>query len=536
MAGLTLRVLNQTHKNSGVTPKVVWLISVAATCAHVAVACFHGGPVAVPDIPSYLHVAQVVAGVGESWGTQFHPGMGVILSPFALMGMGGSALHTTALIINGVAAGAVAVVSYRLAKALHAPHHVSLIVSGIAAVFPVLAVGSRTAWPEPLLALAVLGITTNLAAGTRNCRFWAGCIAASAVAFHPRALVFCGALVVALLLHRSRDATRNILAGLLTGSMFTAFTLVATSTWLWPRVSASLTGTALEQRVFAGIGQITALMGMTCGFALLAILFAWRHRKQVTPLAQAATFAVTGALAMSVLGGWVLGGGDRPDLVMYSRYVAPFGLPLTIIGLITAAKNTTRRPLWIWPVLGWAAISIGSGWFIDESDRTYRRIMTISNGWAWTAASGHARLALVLSVGLVVACLGVLIFQPRALMTVVGALITTCLISTVSNHHKLAEIGDIAQRQTQLHSAIPDMAECLSFDGNSTKTYLEWLYRIELPHMSFTTIDLQNGDQPCGTYVVAGASALRTCEGAAVQVSDPDTGWALWAYPTQGCD
>ena len=502
---------------------------------HSVIAIKHGGPVAVPDIPSYLHHARSFTGLGEDLNTQFHPGIGLLLAPVVLLGVDGGGLHTAALLFNGLVAAAAIPLTHRLAASLGASRQISTIACVVCAVFPVFAAGSRTAWPEPLLALAVLTVSVSLAAGTRRGLITAGVVSALSVAVHPRAVVLCAVLLGLLALRNCRRSTGPLLLGLTSGAVITTASLVVTSTWLWPRVSASLNTTTLDQRLFVTVGQLAAVMGVSCGFAWFAAVAAWRNRNDATGAAHAVMFNVFGVLVMAVLGGWVLGGGDRPDLVMYSRYVSPFALPLTIIGICFVAQHITRRVRWLVPLIAWVTCTIGSGWLVEQSERTYRRIMTLSNGWAWAFGSGQARTALLLTVGLGALSATLLINHPRSLIAVTTLLIGVCSLTTVLNHQKLAEIGEISQRQTQLHSVIPHTATCVSFDRNSTKGYLEGLYRLERPELLFSTIDLAAGDQSCADLVIAGRTALMNCQEAQIQVIDDDTDWALWHYPSQGC-
>ena len=510
-------------------------LALAVLCVHSVTAIKHGGPVAVPDIPSYLHHARSFTGLGEDLNTQFHPGLGLLLTPVVLMGVDGGGLHTAALLLNGLVAAAAIPLTHRLATSLGASSQISTIACVVCAVFPVFAAGSRTAWPEPLLALAVLTVSVCLVAGTRRGLLTAGIVSALSVAVHPRAVVLCAVLLALLALRNYRRTTGPLLVGVTAGAVITTASLVATSTWLWPRVSASLTTATVDQRLYVAVGQLAAVMGVSCGFAWFAAAAAWRNRNNTTGASHAIIFNVFGVLAMAALGGWVLGGGDRPDLVMYSRYVSPFALPLTIIGMCCVAQHITRRVMWIAPLIAWVICTIGSGWLVEQSERTYRRIMTLSNGWAWTFGSGQARTALLLTVGLGALSATLLMNYPRALFAVTTLLIGACSLTTVLNHQKLAEIGEISQRQTQLHSVIPHTATCVSFDRDSTKGYLDGLYRLERPELLFSTIDLRAGDRPCADLVVAGRTALMNCQGAEIQVIDDETDWALWAYPRQGC-
>ena len=527
---------NLTLNNPLKVGQVPWGLALITVSVHTVIAFRHGGPVAVPDIPSYLYPALSATGLGEPLNTQFHPGLGLMLAPATLLGVTGANLHTAALLLNAAIAAMAIPLAYQLALGLGSSARVAIVACLVCAVFPVFAAGSRTAWPEPLLTIAVLAISVTLISGSTQGFFMAGLFATLSVASHPRALVFCSVLIASLALSSYRKNGRPLLLGLTAGAVVTTASLIATSTWLWPRVSASLSTATLDQRLLVTMGQFAAIMGVSCGFAGFALAAAWRCRGESTGRARAITFNVFGVVAMAVLGGLVLGGGDRPDLVMYGRYVSPFALPLTVIGLCFVAQNMTRRLLWIAPLFAWVVCTIGAGWFVEQSDRTYRRIMTLSNGWAWTFASGQARTALLLAIGMGALSAALVMSFPRAFYAATTILIGLCALTAVLNHQKLAEIGGISERQTQLHSAIPKQASCISFDGASTKGYLVWLYRLERPELSFSTIDLRANDKPCGDFVIAGEKALENCSGASVRKSDPDTGWAIWRYPTQGCN
>ena len=210
----------------------MWLAGAVVAAVHIVIALTHTGPVAVPDVPAYLSVSQWVAGVGQSpSGLQFHPGYGLLLAPVAgVVQTDGQSLHTAALMLNALAAGAVVVVAGRLALLCLAQwggasrwlagvggRLTLLAVVLLAALHPSLTAASRIAWPETLLVLATLSVALCLAAGSvagsvagaataaagsETPQRWlpkhwltaAGLLAGLSFSLHPRALVLTLAL------------------------------------------------------------------------------------------------------------------------------------------------------------------------------------------------------------------------------------------------------------------------------------------------------------------------------------------------------
>ncbi|HSL59245.1 MAG TPA: hypothetical protein VK866_15470, partial [Acidimicrobiales bacterium] len=128
------------------------------------------GPVALPDETAYLAVARWVAGQGEPLATGHHPGFGLLLAPFALVGVRGLDLHTAALVVNALLAGGAVLLTAALARALHpgASPWLARAAAALAVVFPALAVGARIAWPETTLTVMVLATAVLLARWARE--------------------------------------------------------------------------------------------------------------------------------------------------------------------------------------------------------------------------------------------------------------------------------------------------------------------------------------------------------------------------------
>ena len=129
-------------------------IASATVLAHFLVAMWHGGPVAVPDVSAYLSVSQWLAGGFLPEPLHFFPGYGMLLAPVGWLS--GSALHDSALVFNGILAGCCVFGAATLAGKCGGSSTVTTGAAALAAVHPSISTASRIAWPETLLALAVL--------------------------------------------------------------------------------------------------------------------------------------------------------------------------------------------------------------------------------------------------------------------------------------------------------------------------------------------------------------------------------------------
>lgn len=372
---------------------------------HVVVALTHGGPVAVPDVSAYLSVAQWVGGAGLApEGLQFHPGYGLLLAPVVgVLGADGQGLHTAALILNAIAAGAVVVVAVWLAVLClgfhvvgantggavganaHPPRPVLWLVAGLAALHPSVTAASRIAWPETLLTLLTLGIALCLAAASQApaqvaTSRWVGSRrmlmgsagAASGLTFllHPRAVVLSLALcVVVVALRWARMEWRSTLSGLTVGWVLSVVTLVVTDTWPSRRLGAAASLKNGVEPIGAMAGQLIALAAGTIGLALVGLAVGTRvlqvaatsrraardavgggaaqgavggsARDAVgsSALGVVAVFYTVGASATIVLGGWVLTGSSRADTLLYGRYIDPWAIGLSLVAICAVSGS-----------------------------------------------------------------------------------------------------------------------------------------------------------------------------------------------------
>ena len=493
---------------------------VGVLTVHLLVASSAGGPVAVPDVPAYLSIAQWIGSDGLApENLPFQPGFGLLLAPLVWVAQiselstQGESVHYLALVVNSMAATAAMAVAGWLGWRISGRWWVCAAGAAIAAVHPSLSSASRIAWPETSLALAVLASAgaiarAHLAATTRSSqRSWAvaGLIATLAVALHARAVVLVVAVVVTAALARTgRRAWFGLAAGLLVGGGTAALALSLTGTWPIARLSDAAELDRGWQTVATVSGQLLALGGGTVGLGfvglsigiLAAVRLLRRRRAPESPVAVVAVFVSVGALAVVLLGGWTLVGSDRVDTVLYGRYVDPWAVPLAVVALAWISTQRSRRhshvliTTTVLTLAAYAAVLGAPGMFDGEP----RRIMTLSLSSAWSLTDG--RLGAVTTAAVVLTLAGVLLAavvlnrasagisarvpegpgvavpstagvcdehsgRQRARLLVGGTLVAAVLVlgtvSTVSNHRHLADVGAIARDQVTAAAEVADI-------------------------------------------------------------------------------
>ena len=435
-------------------------VVLAVFVVHLRTAVVAGGPVAVPDVPAYLGIAQWVGGDGLALGhIPFQPGYGLLVAPLvtvaqvSLLGTQGEAVHYLALVVNSLAAVAAVVVAGRLGLVGSRRWWVAGAAGLVAAVHPSLSSASRIAWPETLLSLFVLIVALAVAFAVLHAgaaasqRAWAraGLLATLAVALHARMIVLVVAVVATALLCRvGRRAWAALGAGLVAGGAATAVALTLTDTWPAERLSEAAQLDRGAEPVATVSGQLLTLGGGTLGLGLIGLITGlgaaiWLARNRSAgipgPLSAALVCLSLGALGAVLLGGWTLTGSARADALLYGRYVDPWAVPLAVAALAwLAARPTTPRsgsamsgigaslgpaalprsqlPSRGSAVLGTAAavavvtcavvVGVAGGY-----DAAPRRIMTLSfsPAWAWL----DERLSAVAVAALVLTLLGVLL-------------------------------------------------------------------------------------------------------------------------------
>jgi len=438
------------------TPRVFVRASVgigvllAVLAVHLRTAIVAGGPVAVPDIPAYLGIAQWVGGDGLAPGDiPFQPGYGLLIAPLvavsqvSLLATQGEVVHYLALVVNSLAATAAVVVAGRLGLVCSQRWWIATAAGLIAAVHPSLSSASRIAWPETLLTLAVLVVAlavafaAKVAGSAASRRAWAraGLVATLAVALHARMVVLVAAVVLTALLCRiGRRAWASFGGGLLVGSAATAVALSLTGTWPTERLSEAAQLDRGAEPILTVAGQLLALGGGTVGLGIMGLIIGLgvaygliRRRPldgenapaaadspattTVDPRAAALVCLALGALGAVLLGGWTLTGSARADALLYGRYVDPWVVPLAVAALAwLAAWQPSRRC--VSTVLGVSAATalIACAWVVSAADgygAAPRRIMTLSFSPAWIWLDD--RLSAVAVAALVTTLLGALL-------------------------------------------------------------------------------------------------------------------------------
>jgi len=425
-------------------------VLLAVLVVHLRTAIVAGGPVAVPDIPAYLGIAQWVGGDGLAPGDiPFQPGYGLLIAPLvavsqvSLLATQGEVVHYLALVVNSLAATAAVVVAGRLGLVCSQRWWIAAAAGLIAAVHPSLSSASRIAWPETLLTLAVLTVAlavafaAKVAGSAASRRAWAraGLFATLAVALHARMVVLVAAVVLTALLCRiGRRAWASFGGGLLVGSAATAFALSLTGTWPTERLSEAAQLDRGAEPILTVAGQLLALGGGTVGLGIMGLIIGLgvaygliRRRPldgenaptaadspattTVDPRAAALVCLAFGALGAVLLGGWTLTGSARADALLYGRYVDPWAVPLAVAALAwLAAWQPSRRR--VPAVLGVSAATALTACALivstaDGYDAAPRRIMTLSFSPAWTWFDD--RLSAVAVAALVASLLGALL-------------------------------------------------------------------------------------------------------------------------------
>ena len=336
-------------------------VLLAVLVVHLRTALVAPGPVAVPDIPAYLGIAQWIGGDGLAPdGIPFQPGYGLLLAPLVAVAQvsqlatQGEVVHKLALIVNSLAATAAVALAGRLGLVGSRRWWVAGAAGLIAAVHPSLSSASRIAWPETLLTLAVLVVALAVAFATKvagtaaSRRAWAGAglIATLAVALHARMAVLVVAVIVTAVLGRiGRRAWASLGGGLLIGSAATALALSLTGTWPTARLSEAAQLDRGAEPILTVAGQLLALGGGTIGLGLIGLAAGvWTaiglaRARRLEPLTVALVCLALGALGAVLLGGWTLTGSARADALLYGRYVDPWAVPLAVAAL---AWLTTR--------------------------------------------------------------------------------------------------------------------------------------------------------------------------------------------------
>ncbi len=490
-----------------------------AVLCHVAVSVTHGGPVAVPDVPAYLSVSQWLYGGVLPSDLAFHPGYGFLLGPVGFLS--GDSLHFAALFLNALLAGVAVILAATLCRNLGGSRTLQNAVAIVAALHPSISASSRIGWPETLLVVCLLLVALSL---DKEQFVMAGAIAGLAISFHPRVIVVLVALALtAALKKQALAAMKGIGIGFVP-----AFAMIwSTGTWPSARLEAAQSLGDGVSPLGTIAGQWLVLGAGTGGLAVLGIASACSVRR----IPASVLVIVSSAIGMLLLGGWVLAGSARMDTLMYSRYIGPWAIPLTVIGLVAIYQKTFN---W-WHISTTVALTTAALWLslLERSEVTQkpRTIMTLDLGVLWKL--WDQRLVIVALLALVIATIGV-IGGKYSVWVPLLALFLVAAPSTFVNHQHLHSVGQIADGQVTSARLVPASVSCLSHD-ESVKSYAIWLYRLQLPQIAHRQVDLSEGQRPCGQYVIADLASLDNCDAVTVIHKEPRASWGLAFYPNQGC-
>jgi len=512
----------------------IYLVAVISASTHVVITFGAGGPVAVPDVPAYLSVAQWVFGGKLSENLAFHPGYGILLSPFGWLP--GHILHQVALGFNSLLVGVAVVQSAALAQRLGASASTKLLIACIAAIHPSLSSGSRIGWPENLLIVMMLAITLLMLADISSRWNMIGFLGTATFLIHPRAIVVLIGCVISGILSKQ---TKRLLVGMLPTLIFVVIALQSTGTWPIQRIVAVKSVNDGPNPFSVAFGQLLAVGAGTAGLALIGFLAGIMTLRHVKRMGQreVATFFLSVSLAgMLILGGLVLAGSNSSDTLLYGRYVDIWSLPLLIVGLQTPFKMVSCR----WPLrllMLYGVITFLVLWGASSSTVfAGRRIMTLSLGGLWDIFNGEfVGVALAALVVTIFPLLCFIISPSRGKKVAVLLVFALGISATISNHQHLAEVGRISAGQTKTAALVGGQETCLTHDSSSTKPYAVWLYRLQLPELHHTRLDASQVAQWCGLYIIASDSVAVNCAGIQLVAMEERADWGLWLHPEQGC-
>jgi hypothetical protein len=511
--------------------KAVCVIALLTALAHTVIAMQHGGPVAVPDVPSYLSITQWIGGSSLPEDLAFHPGYGILLAPVLIItGTDGTAIHTASLILNSISAGIIVWLSVRFAAINGLNVNVAVLVALIAALHPSVSSASRLGWPETFLTLVLLLIANALSAPTTYRWVSSGLLSGLVISLHPRAIVITVGLLAIGILTKN---LKPLFIGLLPGLTATVAALTVTHTWPMNRVVAIHQVDDGAGPVTAALGQLLAVTAGTLGLAMCGLLVSccavWEiiYKKRVANVAQA--FLAITALGMIVLGGLALAGGNHTDVILYGRYLDPWALPLSLVAISILPKRMLSKRLLL---VGIALVTTSVALTLISADITnlpIRRIMTLSLSSIWILANQN--IMVVVLLGGLISSLGLLAtaLNPESYgKAVIIALIVLSLCSTFLNQSHLDRVGVISAGQSTITGDIPVGLDCLSHDVATTKSYAIALYRLKLPDIRHERVDLRESPVLCSNYLVSTGQYLENCEEAELIAEEPRASWGLW--------
>lgn len=484
---------------------------------------------AVPDVPAYLSYAQWPHGGMLPTESAFFAGYGLTLSAFGWLS--GATLHTVALIVNGLFAALIVIVTGQLCQLLRLPIRFLVPMVLLSAVHPAVSSASRIAWPETMLTLIVLAIAWFVLRNDSWSWRLSSFLVWVAVLAHPRSLVIVVAFVAAAF------ASKKLTLVLLNLSVWlvpAVLTIWLCDCWPTARITAAVDAKGIQDLLDTGTGQVAAMGVASLGLALVGVMVGLTRWATHDGRQRGSweIFISVGAVSMLGLGTWVLAGSDRVDTLLYSRYLDPWTLPLIIVALAAIhRRQVTKRSIYLSAaILSLSTLCIVLNFSTYETSHP-RRIMTLSSGLLWTVLSNNT-----LFVFIVAGLLGIagLKFCQCSLVRVLWVTLAIAMATTVVNHHRLHQIGEISKGQSTTAAYVPELETCLAHDA-STKHYALWLFRLELPSMHHERVDISAGQMPCGPYVIVSEGQALKCSGMELVAMEQRATWGLWHHQRLRC-
>ncbi len=505
----------------------------------------------------------------------YHAGYSLLLAPVYALTTDPGTVYRSALVVNALAAGAGAVLLWRLATAVFGLRGWrAVLAAGLASTYPAVLLQSGFEWAESLLftvvALWALALWAALRRATSRSSVALGAAGAGTYLVHPRAvgLVLVTALVLAAAVLRGRLRWRVGLAGAATlvGTLGATEALhaalrAATRAPDAPGAGAGLAARLLDPGAWGDIalraaGQgwylLVASAGLTAAGVVVLVAFALgradRDRAWFA-LAVLAGIALTGAVgAAGVIDP------RRVDHHVYGRYLEVFA-PL----LLVAAAAAMLRPAGRWRVPGRAATgatlaaaaaaavvlglvtSLGYGPDAFTGDLMPLNVLGVL---VWSGDRTTIDLpAVTLGAGAVTVVVAALVAASRrtAALAVLALTGGFALAAGVVQARTLdpfvrqfGELVTIPQAVKALEADLGlDGPQVLSVDLADRDGIVINAYAVELPDHRVELFDSRRGEGPAGELVIGSKrwGGRQVGRGAALLYPETARDQALWAVP-----
>lgn len=339
----------------------------------------------VPDESAQLAMARWLGG-GTRWNMFDHitwrPGYAVVVAPLWRLTGDGEAFVRATLTLNAIIAGLSAIVLARLLRRWTelAPLTCAAI-AGAVALAPAAISSSAYTWAETLVTLTFLGTVwatqRTIDTGRTRDAIMAVVVAAGAMTVHGRSLTLLPAAalvcIVVLVVHRRWiGATTTATLAVVTGTASLAFTRWVLGN-VWDEAADSNTAGSVIERLDAPVALAQSLAGQTwyqlvaslglvgigAGMVLAALV---RPSGRVDRSAAIVLTVLTAPLILTSV--TFMSGRDRPDQLVYGRYVDAVAWPLVALGAAWVARRLSlpradRRPPLL--ALGVAALTLLTG-------------------------------------------------------------------------------------------------------------------------------------------------------------------------------